>query len=207
MKREPATTTSTDSDVLRSRADSWRRWRVALRLAFAGCLALLAGCASTGTTVGEVWRDSARADAAPLGKTLVVALAPNAAVVATLESEWVRQLRDRGIDAQAANVLLPDERPPPKERVVEVVRAGGFQTLLVSRLVDVKQVERNVSVYQVGVVETTLYDAGTEQRFWSARADAFLANPTSERITELREERARALVRTLIDEMSKSKVL
>lgn len=180
---------------------------MALRLAFAGCLALLAGCASTGTTVGEVWRDSARADAAPLGKTLVVALAPNAAVVATLESEWVRQLRDRGIDAQAANVLLPDERPPPKERVVEVVRAGGFQTLLVSRLVDVKQVERNVSVYQVGVVETTLYDAGTEQRFWSARADAFLANPTSERITELREERARALVRTLIDEMSKSRVL
>ena len=207
MKREPATTANTDSEVLRSLADCWRRRRVALRLAFAGCLALLAGCASTGTTVGEVWRDSARADAAPLGKTLVVALAPNAAVVATLESEWVRQLRDRSIDVQAANVLLPDERPPPKERVVEVVRAGGFQTLLVSRLVDVKQVHREVSDYQVGVVETTLYDAGTEQRFWSARADTFLLNPTGERITEHRGERAREFVQKLIEEMSKSKLL
>ena len=76
-----------------------------------------------------------------------------------------------------------------------------------SRLVDVKRVERNVSVYQVGVVETTLYDAGSERRSWLARADTFLANPTGERITELREERAHAFVQTLIDEMSKSKVL
>jgi len=207
MKRELAIAANRDSDGLHPLADASRRKRVSLRLAFAACLALLAGCASPWTAVGEVWRDSARADVAPPGRTLVLALAPNAAVVARLEGEWVRQLRDRGIDAQAANVLLPDERPPSKERVVEAVRAGGFQTLLVSRLVDVKQVERHVSAHQVGVVETTLYDAGTQRRYWSARSDTLLANPTGERLAELRDERAHALVQALIEAMSKSKVL
>jgi len=167
----------------------------------------MAGCASVGTSVGHVWQDSGRAGSATLGKTLVLALAPKAEVVMVLESEWVRQLRQRGIDASAANLLLPGESPPDKERVVELVKTRGFDTLLVSRLVDVKQVEREVSSYQVGVVETTLYDAGTEQRFWSARADTFLINPTGKRITELRSERARELVQRLMEEMSKSKLL
>jgi hypothetical protein len=177
---------------------------VFLRLAFAACLALLAGCANVGTSVGHVWQDSGRARSATLGKTLVLALAPKAEVVMVLEDEWVRQLRQKGVDASAANRLLPGGSPPDKERVVELVKARGFDTLLVSRLVDVKQVEREVSAYQVGVVETTLYDAGTEQRFWSARADTFLVNPTGERITALRSERAREFVQRLIEEMAKS---
>ncbi len=207
MKLEPATTANTDNDVPRLLADAWRRKRVFLRLAFAACLALLAGCANVGTSVGHVWQDGGRAGSATLGKTLVLALAPKAEVVIVLENEWVRQLRQRGIDASAANPLLPGESPPDKERVVELVKTRGFDTLLVSRLVDVKQIEREVSSYQVGVVETTLYDAGTEQRFWSARADTFLINPTGERIIEHRGERAREFVQTLIEEMSRSKML
>jgi len=207
MKPEPATTGNTENHVLRPLADSWRKKRVFLHLAFGACLALVAGCASVGTSVGHVWHDSGRPGSATLGKTLVLALAPKAEVVAVLEDEWVRQLRQSGIDASAANPLLPGGSPPDKERVVELVKTRGFDTLLVSRLVDIKQVEREVSSYQVGVVETTLYDAGTEQRFWSARADTFLINPTGERITGLRSERARELVQRLIEEMAKSKVL
>jgi len=207
MKLEPATTANTDNDAPRLLADAWRRKRVFLRLAFAACLALMAGCASVGTSVGHVWHDSGRAGSATLGKTLVLALAPKAEVVMVLEDEWVRQLRQKGIDASAANPLLPGESPPDKERVVALVKARGFDTLLVSRLVDVKEVEREVSAYQVGVVETTLYDAGTERKFWSARADTFLINPTGERIIAVRGERARDFVQALVAEMSESKLL
>jgi hypothetical protein len=178
-----------------------------LRLAFAACLALMAGCANVGTSVGHVWQDSGRARSATLGKTLVLVLAPKAEVVMVLEDEWVRQLRQKGVDASAANRLLPGGSPPDKERVVELVKARGFDTLLVSRLVDVKHVEREVSSYQVAVVDTDLYDAGTEARFWSARADTFLVNPTGERIVQQREERVREFVEALIGEMARANLL
>jgi hypothetical protein len=142
-----------------------------------------------------------------LGKTLVLALTHDAEVVVMLEKEWTRQLRDRGIDASSANLLLPAEIPLAEERVIELLKAGGFDTLLVSRVVDVKHVEREVSAYQVAVVETKLYDTKTEQPFWSIRADTYLVNPTGDRITGLRSERAREFVGALVEELAKSKLL
>jgi len=170
------------------------------------CLALIAGCAGVGTTVGEVWRDPGRSDAV-LGKTLVLVLVPQAEVVTRVEAEWVRQLHEHGIDAQAASPQLPSGVAPEEQQVVAVVKAGGFDTLLVSRLVDVKHIEREVNSYQVAQVETDLYDALTEKRFWSARADTFLVNPTGQRILEQRAERIREFVETLLEEMGRSKLL
>jgi len=166
----------------------------------------MGGCSGIGTTIDHVWRDEARGNVA-LGKTLVLALTHEAEVVVMLENEWTRQLRDRGIDASSANLLLPGEIPPTEGRVVELLKAAGFDTLLVSRVVDVKHVEREVSAYQVAVVETRLYDTKTEQSFWSARADTYLVNPTGDRINRLRSERAREFVGALIEEMSKSNLL
>ena len=73
-------------------------------------------------------------------------------------------------------------------------------TRLVGRLVDVRKLEREAPAYQVGVVDTELYDARTQQPFCSARADTFLflLTPTSERV--------RAFVEMLIREMSRSKL-
>ena len=173
-------------------------------LAFAGCLALVAGCSST--IVDKVWRDSARADAA-LGKTLVVVFFPNPAFAIPIENEWTRQLQGRGIDAYALNALLPGERHLDTQRVVELVKAKGFNTLLVCQLVDVKKVERNVPASQVAVVETKLYDTGTEQPFWSALSDTFMVSPTGDRVHEPRTELIRGFVETIIHEMSESKVL
>lgn len=183
-----------------------RLGRSRIWLMFAASIVLLAGCASVGTTVDNVWRDSSRADGS-LGKTLVVALVPEADLVTSLENEWVRQLRELKIDAHASNVLLPGELPPNHERLVELVKSSGFNTLLVTRLVNVKRVEREVSTYQVAAVETVLYDSATEKRFWSARTDTFMADPASKRDTRQRDEVVREFVATLTREMSKSKVL
>lgn len=190
-----------------SRAGASTGRRIILRLVSATCLVLLAGCASVGTSVENVWRDSGRPDTALPGKVLVLVLAPQPGVVIVLENEWVHQLEARGIKASAANLLMTGEEPPDKERVIALVKDGGFDTLLVNRVVDVKPIEREAPARQVGVVEIKLYDAATEQRFWSARATSFLRNPTQERISELRSERARQFVEALIKSMSGSKVL
>ena len=167
---------------------------------------VIAGCSSVGTKIDNVWLDDARGSVA-LGKTLVLALTGHAEAVIVLENEWVRQLRDRGIDASPANLRLPGEIPPTEARVIAMLKAQNFDTLLVSRVVDVKQVERDVAAYQVAVVETKLYDTKIEQSFWSARADTYLVSPTGKRITALRSERAREFVGALIEEMSNSKLL
>lgn len=177
------------------------------RLLLAAGAMLICGCAaSTGTVVKDVWSDSARTDGGTLGKTLVVALGPQPVVSTTLETEWVRQLRSKGIDAHALQDFLP-ERPPDERRVVALVREAGFNTLLVSRLVDVKDVERDVSTYQVGVVDTSLYAASTETKFWSVRADTFLLNPTAARVEAHRQQRARDFVEAVIRAMSRAELL
>jgi len=200
-----------------------------MRLHLAACLVMLAGCAST--SVDQVWRDGRRA-ATSLGKTLVIAVAPSSEVAVALENEWVRQLQGRGVDAHSLNTVLPGERQPDKQRVIQVVKANAFHTVLVSRIVERKKVEREVSVSgspmsgapgytsswsdiygtsrsfassgtytvenEVAVVETNLYDAGSEKLFWSARSDTFLEGSAGELI--------HGFVQAMIKEMSKSKL-
>jgi len=115
-----------------------------LNLAIGVCLAVLSGCYST-TSMDQVWHDPARA-AAPLGKTLVIAVAPRADTAAALENEWVKQLQGRGIDAHALHVMLPGDPQPDKQRVVELAKANAINSVLVSRIVDKKTIERQVAV-------------------------------------------------------------
>ena len=91
---------------------------------------------------------------------------------------------------------------------LQLVKAGGFNTLLVNRVIGVKAVEREAPGSSVAVTETLLYDALTEQRIWSARADTFMHHdPESKQILKEREERARGFVETLIAAMSRSGML
>ena len=180
--------------------------RTAGWLAFAVCVVLLAGCATTSTTVGRVWQDPARAHT-PMGKTLVVALLSDTEVAVPIEDEWASQLGSRGVEAKRANVLLPDQHPPDKQSVVDLVKAEGFDTLLVVELVKVKKVEKDVSATQVAVVDTKLYDTRTEQMFWSARSDTFWVTDKDGRVTKPRSVHIRWFVETIIKAMSKSKVL
>ncbi|MGE5276457.1 MAG: hypothetical protein ACM3SU_05640 [Acidobacteriota bacterium] len=175
-----------------------------LLLCAATCLALLAGCAKS-TIVSDVWRDSARSRTKP-GKTLVLAVFQDPGVRISLEDEWTRQLRSRGIAADAVHTVFAGP-PPDRERLVELVKAGGFDTLLICKLLEVKKVERDVSASQVAVVETILYDTKTEQPYWSARSETFLVNPTGEHVANPRSELIREFVEDVIREMSVSKVL
>ena len=191
---------------MRTGAQTWSKSLIFVRFLLAACLALSAGCAEH-TIVDEVWQDRDRVNVG-LGKTLVLALFPDDNIGILLEDEWSQQLGNHGIGADAMNTLLPDERPPSRQRILEVVQARGLDTVLVSQLVAVKQVDRNVSAYQVVVTKVTLYDTKTEQPIWWVQADTYLVSATSDRQVNIpRKEEIREYVETMIKEMSKRGML
>jgi hypothetical protein len=196
----------------------------------AGCLSGLAACSTT--SVDQVWHDPGRAKTA-LGSTLVIAVAPRPDTSLALENEWVKALQAKGVAATGLNAVLPGKPLPDRARVVELVKSKGFNSVLVTRVVDKKTLEQQValggpaigtsgysgdsfsdfygtsrayastSTYtierQVVVVETSLYDASTEKRFWSARSDTFLEGSANELI--------QGFVGSMMKEMAKSNVL
>jgi len=169
-------------------------------------LTAAAGCTSPGTVVDHVAVDGSRADVRPV-RTLVLAIAPDARLTTAIETEWIRQLQGRGVETTAASTLLPGEFPPDEARIIALVKSGGFDTLLVCRLVAVKQVGREATHYQSAVTETRLYDAGTGKPFWTAQADTFAVSGAGHQIREPDSDRLREFVGALIDEMSRSGVL
>jgi hypothetical protein len=193
------------------------------------CLAMLAGCSST--SMDQVWHDPGRA-AAPLGKTLVIAVAPRAQTAAALEDEWVRKLQARGIDAHALHTMLPGEPQPDKQRVVELAKANAINSVLVSRIVDKKTVEREVAVTG-SPIGAHGYSGGWSDFYGTSRTFASTATYTVQNELAVVEtnlydvssekrfwsarsdtflegsanELIQGFVQTMIKEMSKSKVL
>jgi hypothetical protein len=102
------------------------------------CAGLLTACASTEVT--KAWKDESR-EAKPIGKVLVLAVAPRTETRAALEDEFVEQLEGRGHDAQASHAVLPADGPLDKARVLEFAKAQSIDTILVTRLVQKKTVE------------------------------------------------------------------
>jgi len=180
--------------------------RIFLPLILGASLVAAAGCTSPGTVIDHVTRDRSRADFRPT-RALVLAITPDDRLTTALETEWTRQLQSRGVEAKAAGTLLPGEFPPDEAGVIALVNAGRFDTLLLCRLVKVKQVGRDATHYQSAVTETRLYDGGTGQPFWTAQADTFLVSGVGDRVREPHSDRLREFVRVLIDEMSKDGVL
>ena len=111
------------------------------KLAAAGFITLFAACAST--EVSQVWRDKDRAPA-PMGKTLVIAIAQRDSVRLALENEWVTQLKERGVEAYPSQTLLGNNGALDKQRVVNAVKANAVQTVLVSRLVRKDKVQSQI---------------------------------------------------------------
>lgn len=176
--------------------------------ALAACLVFWLGCAAATTTIDQQWLDSARSPA-PLGRTLVAAVLRDPQTAAALEREWVQQLRSRGVDATAVDTLAPGARPTSKDAVVALVQQHGFDTVLVSKLVDIKQGGRDDPSAQVAEVENRLYDARSGEPFWSVQTDTFVAGSSGsgEQVKRPRDELIRDFVATLIAEMVKAKLL
>ena len=160
--------------------------RLYARLATAACFTLLTACV-TSTTVDQVWHDQTRTTS-PIGKTLVIVVAPRKDTSVALESEWVAQLGKRGVDASALHSVLPGESQVDQQRVVELVKSRGIDTVLISRWVEKKIAQQERS--------SMAPDPGLQSGSYADTYAAFQSNPTIDATASYSVDQEVAVVET-----------
>jgi hypothetical protein len=104
---------------------------------------IINSCATTRLT--HVWEDSTYSGG-PLRKVMVIGVFRQESERRYFEDELTRQLKARGTDAlQGYKVLpedeIPDGRLPTRQEVVSKMKELGIDSALITRLVDVNDVE------------------------------------------------------------------
>lgn len=158
-----------------------------------------AGCAST--TMQSTWADPGYRGA-PMRKLFVMGQAMRDVTARrVLEDALVARLKSGGVDAVPAWSAFPSETPVGEATLSSTIAAAGADGVLMVRLVGVEnQVSVRptpvpgpgfgwygfysswyaapaISVDQVAIAETTLFDAKTKRLVWSGTSETF--NPTS----------------------------
>lgn len=166
----------------------------------AAAIAVLAGCASSSTTMNGVWVDPEAGNRAPATNVLVVGINQDSTARRIYEDAIVAQLAARGIRSQPSYHLLPELGPTPPADIATVVRNSGVDSVLVSRTVRVStdlkvtpghsygpagfygmwgganSTAPNVYTVQKVEVETRLFDVKDLALRWSGSSTT---NPTS----------------------------
>jgi len=104
------------------------------------CAASIAACATTEVTA--FWRDAAY-NTQPK-KVLVISLFKDQTVRRLTEDEFKAHLKFSGVDAATGYEVFPGSELPTREKVVEQVKAGGYDTVLLTRLIDTRTEQRNI---------------------------------------------------------------
>ena len=104
------------------------------------CAVCVAACATT--ELMAVWKDEAY-QAQPK-RVLVIAIFKDLTVRRMVEDEFKNHLKYRGADAATGYQIFPGDELPSKETVVEQVKAGGYDAVLLTRLIDTRTERRNV---------------------------------------------------------------
>lgn len=125
-------------------------------LAAAIALSTISACASTEIT--SVWRDTSYQGQPK--KVLVLGILKGVTNRRVLEDEFVSQLKESGVKAEAGYAVMPGDSLPDKAVVAATVSRNGYDSLLLVKLVGEKT-ERN---YLPGNVT---YSTGPYYRGWS----------------------------------------
>jgi hypothetical protein len=164
------------------------------------CLVFLNACAST-TQFNSVWKDETY-QGGPLKKVLIVGVAKKPEIRTYFEEIFAQQLKTRGVYAVPSNIVLPESELLKKETVITIVNELKIDSVLVTKLVDVKDVGtyetsptyvsrggyygyykqsyQTVSSGRNVVLITRIFDAKSEKLIWSALSETLLEkNPES----------------------------
>ena len=114
-----------------------------------------AACATT--EVKTVWKDEAY-QVQPK-RVLVIALFKKPSVRRMVEDGLRNSLKHRGTDAATGYEVFSGNVIPSKEMVVEQVKAGGFDAVLLTRLIDTRTETRTLSSSQPSNFATARFAA------------------------------------------------
>lgn len=98
---------------------------------------LITGCATTQLT--SDWKNPSY-HGQP-GKILVIGVAKKPAIKRIFEDEFVRQLKERGVNAIASYTLMPDKKQSDHAAIAAQMKEHGADAVLISRLVSKKTVQ------------------------------------------------------------------
>lgn len=104
------------------------------------CSLYMVACATT--DLNAVWKDESYKSQPK--KVLVIAMFKNQTVRRLVEDEFRNHLKYRGTDAAVGYDVFPGSELPTKETVADLVKAKGFDALLLTRLVDTRTETRTV---------------------------------------------------------------
>ena len=121
--------------------EKFSAWAVALT---GIALALFSLSACQATHLSAVKKDPTY-DPRGMRRVFVVAVMQTDRGQKMLEDEFVRQLNGTGRQAVASYTMVPHENKLDPEAWKELIRANGWDTVIVSRLVDMKVVEKEFS--------------------------------------------------------------
>jgi hypothetical protein len=100
----------------------------------------IAGCATTEVT--GVWKDAAYQSQPK--RVMVIAIFKDQTVRRMVEDEFRNHLKYRGTDAVSGYEVFTGNELPSKEAVIEQVKAGGYDAVLLTRLIDTRTESRTV---------------------------------------------------------------
>lgn len=92
--------------------------------------ALMVAC-STQTKVVNRWMEES-ASGRDMGKTLVISITQDETVRRTLESAYVKALKEYGVEAVPSYTIFQSEKDVSKDSVKPVVKEQGFNSVLVT---------------------------------------------------------------------------
>jgi hypothetical protein len=196
----------------------------AIATAFIVSLVLAAiGCGGPETSVTQTWK--APMTPTPLMRTIIVFGAHmDEANRRVLEDGFVAELGRHGVAARPSYILFPGD-PPSRDKAREVVRAAGFEGILVATMKNVRERETYVpgaygggfwssyygagwGLYSPGYVttdevvsfETTLWDTRAEDRLvWATFTETI--NPSSG------QDFVRSLTKKVLEELEKGRLV
>ena len=185
---------------------------------------LLASCTTT-TVMTDVWKDKTYQGKPQEIVVIMVAKSPDMRNL--FEDRFSAELDDRGNNAFQSYTIIPMEQLRDKELVKSKIKNSGADTVLISRLVDTKEIKsyRPGQIYavpsayygwwgyydivfadygytgdvQVAYIETNLYDVKTEKLIWSGHSK-------TER-TEGEQQLINAFIKVMIKKLSSAGII
>lgn len=108
----------------------------ALCAALLALMALVTSCATTSTTLRHVWIDESL-QRGPIEKILVVGVHESAMIQSVFEDHIRARFQERGIEAVRSMDVIPPDKELDREAVKAAIASGGFDAVLVTRLIGV----------------------------------------------------------------------
>jgi hypothetical protein len=180
----------------------------------------ISSCATTALT--SVWKDSAY-QGGPLKKILIIGVFREPDMKKFFEDEFAQELKARGVDAVPSYTVFPEEDILNKEIIVEKIKELKMDSVLVTSVIDVRDVSGyetypthvnpggNFYDYYVMCCQTTVtsgYVVMLETRIFEEKYDKLLWSATSESsLQRYREDTIQSFISAAIRDLHDKKLV